>query len=67
VVYVNDLPPFDERVPYVAAIAELDEGPRIETNIVDCSFEDLYVGMPLQVHYREEPGVPTVPVFRPVV
>ena len=33
VVHVNDLPPFHERVPYVAAIVELDEGPRVMTNI----------------------------------
>ena len=28
VVHVNDLPPFNERVPYVAAVVELEEGPR---------------------------------------
>jgi uncharacterized protein len=65
VVYVNDLPPFHRRVPYVAAIAELEEGPRMETNIVDCEFEALYVGMPLEVQFRVEPDVPTIPVFRP--
>ena len=33
VVHLNDLPPFNERVPYVAAVVELDEGPRVMTNI----------------------------------
>ena len=28
VVYQNDLPPFNERVPYVAAVVDLAEGPR---------------------------------------
>jgi uncharacterized protein len=65
VVYVNDLPPFHGRLPYVAAIAELEEGPRVETNIVDCAFDALYVGMPLEVQFRAESGVPTIPVFRP--
>jgi uncharacterized protein len=65
VVYVNDLPPFHSRVPYVAAIAELEEGPRMETNIIDCDFDALYVGMPLEVQFRAESGVPTIPVFRP--
>src|ERR1700719_1241755 len=32
-VYVNDLQPFAARLPYVAAIVELDEGPRLMTNI----------------------------------
>ena len=27
IVVQNDLPPFNERVPYVAAVVELDEGP----------------------------------------
>ena len=33
IVRQNDLPPFNERVPYVAAVVELDEGPRVMTNI----------------------------------
>ena len=33
VVHQNDLPPFNERVPYVAAVVELDEGPRVMTNV----------------------------------
>lgn len=28
VVYTNDLPPFPERLPYVAAVVDLEEGPR---------------------------------------
>ena len=32
-VYVNDLAPFKERLPYVAALVELDEGPRLMTTI----------------------------------
>src|SRR5688572_31804507 len=31
----NDLPPFDERVPYVAAVVDLEEGPRMITEVVD--------------------------------
>lgn len=65
VVRVNDLPPFGERVPYVAAIVDLDEGPRMVSNVVDCEFDDLEVGMPLEVAFREETDEVTVPVFRP--
>ena len=71
VVHRNDLPPFNERVPYVAAVVELDEGPRLMTNVVDCDVDDVAVGMPVEVAYRaiddngtENDGV-TVPVFRP--
>jgi uncharacterized OB-fold protein len=65
VVYQNDLPPFPERVPYVAAVVELEEGPRLMTNVVDCPFDQLQVGMDLVVAYRQETDEITLPVFRP--
>jgi uncharacterized OB-fold protein len=65
VVHVNDLPPFPDRVPYVAAVVDLDEGPRLMTNIVDCDFDDLRIGMPLEVAFREETETVTLAVFRP--
>lgn len=65
VVHVNDLPPFNERVPYVAAVVDLAEGPRMMTNVVDCGFDDLVVGMSLRVAYRELTDDVFVPVFAP--
>ncbi|MFE4963808.1 Zn-ribbon domain-containing OB-fold protein [Streptomyces sp. NPDC056660] len=64
-VFVNDLPPFKERVPYVAAVVELAEGPKVMTNIVDCAPEDLAIGMRLEVAYRVIGDEVTAPVFRP--
>ena len=64
-VHMNDLAPFRDRLPYVAALVELEEGPRIMTNIVDCAPEDLQIGMPLQVAFRELDDDITAPVFRP--
>ena len=52
VVHVNDLPPFNERVPYVAAIVELEEGPRVMTNIEGTPFDELRVGMPVVVDFK---------------
>jgi uncharacterized protein len=65
VVYQNDLPPFPGRVPYVAAVVDLDEGPRMMTNVVDCPFEQLSIGMALEVAFRQETDEITLPVFRP--
>jgi uncharacterized OB-fold protein len=65
VVRVNDLPPWPDRVPYVAAIVELDEGPRAMTNVVDCPFEELRVGMPLAVTFTDIGEGVTIPQFRP--
>jgi hypothetical protein len=65
VVHVNDLPPFDRRVPYIAALAELAEGPRMMTNIIDCSVPDLRAGMELELACRAVNGAPPLPFFRP--
>jgi len=65
VVHVNDLPPFNERVPYVAAIVELDEGPRLMTNIEGVPFDELRADMAVVVEYKPISDDVTIPVFRP--
>jgi uncharacterized protein len=65
VVHRNDLPPFGERVPYCAAVVDLDEGPRMMTNLVDYVEADLAVGMAVEVTFRRETDEITLPVFRP--
>ena len=65
VVYANDLPPFPERLPYIAAVVDLEEGPRVMTNIVDCDPADLRIGMDLVVDFRSLTDDITAPVFRP--
>ena len=69
VVYQNDLPPFRDRVPYVVAIVELDEGVRMTSNIEGIAPEDVRCGMPVRVAFREEARreneVVSIPVFRP--
>ena len=65
VVRRNDLPPFRDRVPYVVAVVELDEGPRMMTDLVDVAVEDVAIGMPVEVTFRPETDDIVVPVFRP--
>jgi uncharacterized OB-fold protein len=65
VVYQNDLPPFNERVPYVAAVVDLAEGPRMMTNIVECDGGELQVGMALRLEFTDIGDGFRVPVFRP--
>jgi len=65
VVHRNDLPPFNERVPYVAAVVDLAEGPRMMTNVVGCDADDLRVGMALQVEFADTGEGYHLPVFRP--
>lgn len=65
VVYRNDQPPFRDRVPYVAAVVELAEGPRMTTNVVDAPFDRLEVGMALRVRFMPISDDVTIPVFAP--
>jgi len=54
VVHRNDLPPFGARTPYVAAVVDLEEGPRMMTEVVDCAEGDLLVGMALEAAFRAQ-------------
>jgi uncharacterized protein len=66
-VYMNDLAPFNERVPYIAAVVDLEEGPRVMTNLVDCPADGstLSIGMPVKVIYEALTDDITVPLFVP--
>ncbi|MFD5129526.1 Zn-ribbon domain-containing OB-fold protein [Streptomyces olindensis] len=67
VVHRNDLPPFADRTPYVAAVVDLAEGPRMMTELVGVGgpaaegpAADLSAGADLEVTFRDG-----IPVFRP--
>jgi uncharacterized OB-fold protein len=64
-VYVNDLPPFKERLPYTAAVVDLEEGPRLMTTIVGCEPSQLSIGMPLRAEPQVVADGVTAIVFRP--
>jgi uncharacterized OB-fold protein len=64
-IFVNDLPPFADRVPYIVAAVDLEEGPRVLTNIVGCEPVDLEIGMAVEVTFEELTPEITVPAFRP--
>jgi uncharacterized protein len=64
VVHANDLPSFRHRVPYVVAMVDLDEGPRMETNLVECPHDQIHVGMRVAVVFEDE-GELVLPRFRP--
>jgi uncharacterized OB-fold protein len=64
-VYMNDLFPFKEKLPYIAAVVDLDEGPRVMTRLVAVREPDLRIGMPLMVDYEVLTDEITAPVFRP--
>lgn len=53
--------------PYAIAIVQLEEGPMMMSNIVDCEQtpEALVLDMPLEVTFEKVSDVITVPLFRP--
>jgi uncharacterized protein len=54
--------------PYSIAVVQLDEGPRMMTNIVDCpqTPEALVLDMPLEVTFEPQNEDIHLPMFRPV-
>lgn len=53
----------DFEAPYVVAVVELEEGPRLTTNLVGGACA---IGDRVRVVWRERPGAPPLPVFEPV-
>ncbi len=64
VIHRQGMPGWRDEVPYVAAIIELDEGVRMTTNVVECSPEQVSIGMPVEVTFVDE-GPLVLPRFRP--
>ena len=58
-------PAFAGEIPYNYAYVELDEGPRLITNIVGCPNEDLRTDMPLEAVYDDVSEETTLVRFRP--
>ncbi len=56
---------FADEVPYVVAVVELDEGPRLMSNLTGCAPETAQIGMPLKVAFRKLSESVTLPVFEP--
>jgi uncharacterized OB-fold protein len=59
-------PAFSPDVPYVYAIVELEEGPRLITNVVGCPVDDVRVDMPVKAVYDKVTPEHTLLKFAPV-
>ena len=51
--------------PFVIAYVELEEGPKMLTNIVDCDAEKLKIGMAVNLVFKPSDGGPPIPMFAP--
>jgi len=57
-------PYFQQRLPYVLAYVELDEGPLAVTYVTGVPREDLRIGMPLEVMFEDTGTGMVLPCFR---
>ena len=53
-------------VPYVIALTQLEEGPVMMSNIVECDPDSVTTGMPVEVIFEQRSEEITIPQFRPV-
>jgi len=60
-------PGFEEESPYAIAIVQLEEGPRMMSNIVgiENTPENLILDMPLRVVFEDITPAITIPKWRP--
>ena len=52
--------------PYCIAYVTLEEGVSMLTNLVDCDFDALKIGMEVKVTFKPTDGGPPVPMFTPL-
>jgi uncharacterized OB-fold protein len=57
--------PFMEDLPYVVAMIDLAEGPRMISNVVECDTQNLRNGMKLEVIFEDASPEITLPKWRP--
>ncbi|MBI11247.1 MAG: hypothetical protein CMM55_17165 [Rhodospirillaceae bacterium] len=59
-------PGFADEIPFVLAIVELEEGPRMMTNIVECNPDSVKIGMAVEVTFEDVTEEVTLPKFKVV-
>ncbi len=67
VVRQNGAPPFASLVPYVVAMIDLEEGPRLMGNVIDCDPDDVTIGMAVTACAVRIDDHSAAPFWRPAV
>jgi uncharacterized OB-fold protein len=65
VVYQPANAAFRDDTPYIYAVVQLDEGPRMVSNIVQCNLDDVRVDMPLEAIFDDVTPEWTLVKFKP--
>jgi uncharacterized OB-fold protein len=63
---VDNSPAFEERLPFVVAVVQLEEGPRLISNIVGLPPEEIRIGMKVKVCFEDVSPEIALPKFHPL-
>lgn len=58
-------PGFAAEVPYPVVVVALEEGPHLTSNLVECTRDEIRIGMPVEVVFEDVSPDVTLPKFRP--
>jgi hypothetical protein len=65
VIRQNYARPFRDWIPYVVALVDLEEGPRLMTDLVDCEPDDVQVGMAVEARFEVVSDTAGIALFAP--
>ena len=65
ITHQNGMPKFRDACPYVLAYVDLEEGPRLMTNLADCDLDTLAIGMAVKADFVATDKGLGVPRFIP--
>ncbi|MGI9060415.1 MAG: Zn-ribbon domain-containing OB-fold protein [Ktedonobacteraceae bacterium] len=66
IIHQNKSPEFVQDTPYNVAIIQLAEGPRMVSNIVGISLEDLRIDLPVKIVFDPVTDTISIPRFEPL-
>jgi len=65
VIRQNYARPFRDWIPYVVALVDLAEGPRLMTNVVGCEPDDVHIGMAVRATFAAVSEQAGIALFEP--
>jgi len=65
ILHVAYNPAFKDDLPYNVSIIELEEGPLLLSNVVNCANAELHIGMPVRVVFENVTPEQALPRFEP--
>ena len=65
IVHAPTLAAFQARIPYNVVVVQLEEGPFMVSNIVECSLDRLRIGLAVEATFEDVGDATSLPMFRP--